>query len=270
MATRRRIDSARNPLVKEAAALKERRARARAGLTLIEGVREVGRALDAGVRLRTLLLCPELVPSAAAGGRLEQRAEAAGAEVAILSQAAFARLSLRQGPDGVAAVAAWQGRSLGMLAPGDGPLLLVVDGVEKPGNVGALLRTADAAGVDAVVLTGQGTDLANPNVIRASMGSVFAVPAAVAEAEEARGWLRSLGARTVAATPAAPDPHWSADYRGPVAIVVGAEDRGLSEAWLRSADRTVRIPMRGPAADSLNVAVAGAVLLYEAVRQRTV
>lgn len=268
MPRRRRIDSARNPLVKEVAALKERRARERSGLTLIEGAREVGRALDAGLRVRTLLLCPEL-HTAEGATHVERLSGASGAEVVILSEAAFARISLRQGPDGIAAVAAWRGRTLQELTPGDAPLLLVLDGVEKPGNVGALLRTADAAGADGVILTGHGTDLANPNVVRASMGSVFAVPVAVAEAHDARTWLRSLGARIVAATPGAADSHWNADYLGPVAIVVGAEDRGLPEAWLQSADRAVHIPMRGRSADSLNVAVAGAVLLYEALRQRT-
>jgi len=272
MPPRRRVDSVRNPLVKEAAALKDRRTRERSGLTLIEGVREVERALAAGLPLRTLLLCPDLLsagPDAAeTAASLERRAEASGADIVALSEAAFARLTLRQGPDGVAAVAVWRERALASLAPGHEPLLLVLDGIEKPGNVGALLRTADAAGVGAVVLTGRGTDLSNPNVIRASMGSVFALPVAVAGGEETRAWLRSLRVRIVAATPGADASHWSADFRGGVAVVVGAEDRGLPAAWLEAADQRVRIPMRGRCADSLNVAVAGAVLLYEAVRQR--
>lgn len=268
----RRVESARNPLVKGAAALKERRARERSGLTLVEGAREVERAIAAGVPLRTLLLCPELRPagedSVDATASLERRAERSGAEVVLLSRAAFTRLTLRQGPDGVAAVASWRAPGLASLTPGPDPLLLVLDGIEKPGNVGALLRTADGAGVDGVVVTGGGTDLGNPNVIRASMASVFALPVAVADGEAARIWLRSSRARVVAATPEADASHWSADYRGSVAIVLGAEDRGLPSAWLDAADRRVTIPMRGNAADSLNVAVAGAVLLYEAVRQR--
>ncbi|HKI55737.1 MAG TPA: RNA methyltransferase [Trueperaceae bacterium] len=269
MPSPRRVESARNPLVKQAAALKARRARDATGLTLIEGAREVARALAAGVAVRSLLLCPELGPEPAALDLLVRDAEAAGAEVAFLSEGAFARLTLRQGPDGVAAVAAWQARQPAALAPGPNPLILVLDGLEKPGNVGALLRTADAAGVDAVVLTGRGTDLGNPNVIRASMGSVFALPVAVADGDDARAWLRSLPVRVIAATPDAEEPHWTADYRGGTAIVVGAEDRGLAAAWLEAADRRVAIPMRSRSADSLNVAVAGAVLLFEAVRQRT-
>ena len=133
----------------------------------------------------------------------------------------------------------------------------------------ALELGVDIAGLDAVVLTGRGTDLGNPNVIRASMGSVFALPVAVADGDDARAWLRSLPVRVIAATPDAEEPHWTADYRGGTAIVVGAEDRGLAAAWLEAADRRVAIPMRSRSADSLNVAVAGAVLLFEAVRQRT-
>lgn len=268
MPRRRHVESARNPLVKEVAALKERRARQRTGLVLVEGAREVGRALAAGVALRTLLLCPELQPSPDAGETVAGPAEAAGAEVVLLSRAAFERLTLRQGPDGVAGVAAWRPPALETLTPGAAPLLLVLDGVEKPGNLGALLRTADAAGVDGVLVTGPGTDLANPNVVRASLGSVFALPVAVADAATARSWLRTLHVRVVAATPSAAASHWRADYRGAVAIVVGAENVGLPPAWLEAAHQRVRIPMRGRAADSLNVAVAGAVLLYEALRQR--
>lgn len=267
MAAPRRVDSPRNPLVKEAASLRQRRARERSGRILIEGAREVARAMSAGAGVRTLLLCPTLHPAGAAEA-LTHAAGAGGAEVVLLSEAAFQRLSLRQGPDGVAAVATWRPAELTALRPPPDPLILVLDGVEKPGNVGALLRTADAAGVDAVVLTGAGTDLGNPNVIRASMGSVFALPVAVAGADAARAWLNALRARTVAAAPGAGELHWNADYRGAVAIVLGAEDRGLPDAWLRGADARVRIPMRGTSADSLNVAVAGAVLLYEALRQR--
>ncbi len=263
------MDSARNPLVKAVAGLKERRARERSGLTLVEGAREVGRAVEAGVTLRTLLLCPELRPPNAEDAGLRRAAATAGAEVAVLSRAAFERLSLRQGPDGVAAVVAWYGRALADLAPGPTPLVLVLDGLEKPGNVGALLRTADAAGVDAVLLTGGGTDLGNPNVIRASMGSVFTLAAAACEPAAARAWLRAQALRVVAATPSAESPHWRADYRHGSAIVLGAEHRGLQAAWLDAADERVRIPMHaGAAADSLNVAAAGAVLLFEALRQR--
>jgi RNA methyltransferase, TrmH family len=265
----RRVESARNPLVKEVAKLKQRRERERTGLMLIEGVREVRSALSADLPVRRLLLCPDMQSGGGPEGEALRRiAEQRGAEIVLLSTQAFARVSLRQGPDGVAAVAAAYGRDLSALLLPTEPLLLVLQGLEKPGNIGALLRTADAVGVDAVVLTGAGTDVTNPNVIRASMGSAFAVPVAVAPDDEALAWLRQRSLRLVAASPGADRTHWDADYHGATAVVLGAEHEGLPEPWLAAAQARVRIPMHGRAADSLNVAVAGAVLLYEAARQR--
>lgn len=270
MPQRRRIESARNRTIKEVALLKGRRARERSGLALVEGVREVGRALEAGLPVHRLLLCPSLWPSGAAAPEEAARAaEAAGAEVLLLSADAFERISLREHPDGMAAVTASPALPLARLALPPSPLVLVLDGLEKPGNVGALLRTADAAGVDGVVVTGSGTDLGNPNVIRASMGSVFAVPAASAPAEEARAWLRAAGIRIVATSPHAERAHWEASYLGPTAVAVGTEHAGLDDAWLSAADDLVRVPMRARLADSLNAAVAGAVVLFEALRQRS-
>jgi TrmH family RNA methyltransferase len=145
--------------------------------------------------------------------------------------------------------------------------VLVVEGVEKPGNLGAMLRTADAAGVDALIVCDPATDLGNPNVVRASRGSLFTVPVALAESTAALDRLKSLRIQTVAATPGATLSYTAVDLRGPVAIVVGAEDTGLSDEWLRRADVQVRIPMAGKV-NSLNVAASAALLLYEAVRQR--
>ncbi len=262
----RRIDSARNPTVRELAALKERRARDRSGLMLVEGAREVERALAAGHAPRTLLVAPSLAPAAAE--TWARTVEERGGELLELSDEAFARISLREHPDGVAAVLPrLDGRLEDLELPPD-PLVLVLDGIEKPGNVGALLRTADAVGVDAVLLTGPGTDLANPNVVRASMGSIFALRLATAPADEVRRWLRGHGVRVIATSPHADRPHWDARYRGPTAVVVGAEHVGLSGTWLDAADERVAIPMHARLADSLNVAVAGAVMLYEALRQR--
>ena len=141
------------------------------------------------------------------------------------------------------------------------------DGLEKPGNLGALLRTADGAGLDAVFLTGEGTDLTNPNVIRASMGSVFSRPVRTAGAPALLEWLTARGFKLVAATPGADTSFWDADYQGATAILLGTEHEGLSPAWLEAASTRVAIPMRG-LADSLNVATAGALLVYEALRQR--
>lgn len=265
----RRVDSARNPLVKELAALKERRARDRSGRMLVEGVREVGRALAAGHR-PILLLVPASSKSSASAAiePLRRSAVERGAEVVELSREAFHRISMREHPDGVAAVLPTVTHDLDTFTLPSAPLVLVLDGIEKPGNVGALLRTADAVGVDGVLITGSGTDLANPNVVRASMGSVFALPVATASAEAARAWLRQRAIHLVATTPHATRPHWDARYAGATAVVLGSEHAGLAEAWLADADERVTIPMRPRVADSLNVAVAGAVMLYEALRQR--
>lgn len=264
----RRIDSARNPLVKELAALKTRPARDRSGLTLVEGLREARRAVAAGLPVTHLLLCPGMTDATAALEALRRAVDTQGAETVELSPEAFGRVSMRQHPDGVALVARSPARDLTALALPPVPLVLVLDGLEKPGNVGALLRSADAAGADAIVLSGKGTDLGNPNVVRASMGSVFALPVAVAGTEAALRWLRERGLRLVVATPHAAKAHWDADYRAGTALVLGAEHAGVAPAWLDAADERVRIPMRSRAADSLNVAVAGAVILFEATRQR--
>jgi TrmH family RNA methyltransferase len=147
------------------------------------------------------------------------------------------------------------------------PLLAVIEGVEKPGNLGAVLRTADGAGVSAVIVAESGTDLFNPNVIRASLGTIFSVPVAVASTGDVLAWLRERGIRIVAARVQASIDYTSADYRGAVAIALGSEARGLSDAWAELADISVHVPMLG-IADSLNVSATAAVIFYEALRQR--
>lgn len=261
----RAIDSVSNPLVKRLVRLRERRARDAEGVALVEGAREVVRALAGGWRPRLIATCPALAsPDAVAHA---EAFEVPGVERVALSAAAFAKVSLRQHPDGV--VALFEAPAVGLADlpwPADG-LYLVADGLEKPGNLGALLRTADAAAVDAVFVTGRGTDLHNPNVIRASMGSLFARPVLAVEPEALRPALRRHGVRLVVTTPHADRDLWDADLRGPTAIVLGTEHEGLAPAWLAAADERVRVPMQG-LADSLNVATTGALLLFEARRQR--
>ncbi|MEK7850807.1 MAG: RNA methyltransferase, partial [Deltaproteobacteria bacterium] len=150
---------------------------------------------------------------------------------------------------------------------GKSPLLVVVEGVEKPGNLGAILRSADAASADGVMVCGKSTDIYNPNVIRASIGTVFTVPIVEGSSAEIINWFRGKGVKIVAATPHAETEYFDADLSGPCAIVMGSEHEGLSDAWLKEADTLVRIPMKGEA-DSLNLSVSTALLLYEAVRQR--
>ncbi len=260
-----RIDSPTNPRVKRLVRLRERRARDAAGVALVEGEREVTRALAGGWAPRLLVTCADLMAVDAA--TLPLAGEGDAVEHWQVSEAAFQKLSLRQHPDGVLALFAPPTRTLADLpAPADA-LWLVADGLEKPGNLGALLRTADAADVDAVVVVGAGTDLHNPHVIRASMGSLFARPVLAVDAQAARQAVRARGLRLVVTSPAATTDLWDADLRGPVAIVLGTEGAGLDDLWLDAADVRVRVPMAG-LADSLNVATTGALLLFEARRQR--
>lgn len=262
---RRRIDSPKNPLVKEVVRLRERRTRERSGVFVIEGERELERALAAGIALRELLLAPELVRPE--GLSLASRAESAGIRVTELTRAAFSRASIREHPDGLIALAQKSQLELTELELSSQPLLLVIDGLEKPGNFGALLRTADAADLDAVIVAGRGTDPFNPNVIRASMGSVFSRPVVTAEPSEILPFLKERHVRLIASSPAAEKPFWNAELDGPIALLLGTEHEGLGSEWLESADERVHIPMAGMA-DSLNVATAGALILYEALRQR--
>lgn len=260
-----RIDSAKNPRVKGLVRLRDRRERDRSGTALVEGARELARALAADVSVREVYLCPPLLRPE--GRELAARVSESGLPAVELSEAAFARSSMRQGPDGVIGVIHLPEVTGVRPALPDDPLVLVLAGLEKPGNLGALLRTADAASVDAVVLCGHGTDPWNPGVIRASMGSVFALPLTVLEEGETRAWLAAARVRIVATTPGAELAYWDADLAAGCAIVLGPEHEGLSDAWLESADVRVRVPMAG-LADSLNVAVTGALLAYESRRQR--
>ena len=262
---RKRIESPKNPEVKGLVRLKERRVREREGRFLIEGERETRRAWEAEVPLRTLYVCLDFMRPE--GHALAAELENAGVDAVELSKEAFSRVSYRDAPDGVLAVARVQPRELEGLELSQHALVLVLDGLEKPGNLGALLRTADGAGLDAVFLTGEGTDLTNPNVIRASMGSVFARPVRTVAAPALLEWLAERGFNLVAASPGAEVSFWDADYRGATAIVLGTEHEGLSPLWLEAAHTRVAIPMHG-LADSLNVATAGALLVYEALRQR--
>lgn len=245
--------------------MRERRVRERSGTFVIEGERELERALSAGIVLKELLLAPELVRPE--GLSLASRVESAGLRVTELTAAAFSRASIREHPDGLLALAEKPPVELDELALSPQPLLLVVDGLEKPGNLGALLRTADAADLDAVLVAGRGTDVFNPNVVRASMGSVFSRAVVTAQSNVIRRFLEERHVRLVATSPDAEKPFWEAELTGPLALVLGTEHEGLGAEWLESADERVHIPMAGMA-DSLNVATAGALVLYEALRQR--
>lgn len=277
-----RITSLQNPRVKQLVRLRERRDRDEAGVFLIEGYRETRRALEKGVRPKEFYFSPDWFLGENEPALLEQ-ARAAGAQLFELSKDAFAKVAYRERPDGLLAVAPQWKRTLedlpvaglaGAGPPGSAtpatnpPLLLVVESIEKPGNLGTILRSADAAGCQGVIVCDTVTDIFNPNVVRASTGVLFSVPVVVSNSTAVHAWLKAKGIRTAATTPHTTNLYTQADLRGPLAIIMGSEQYGLSDFWMKSADVLVRIPMAGQA-DSLNVAMATIITLFEAVRQRS-
>lgn len=260
------VVSASNPRVKALVDLRKRRARDERRAVAVEGLHEIRLARAAGASIHELYVCLDLVQDPTRLALVDELTEG-GVDVIRLSRQAFTKAAYRESPDGWLAVVADPSRTLDSIELPASPLVLVCQGVEKPGNLGAMLRTADAAGVAAVVAADAGTDWGNPNVVRASKGTVFAVPVASGATSEVVAWLRLHGLRIVVATPEARDELSGVDLTGPTAVVVGAEHAGVTDAWLGEAERTMRIPMTGQV-NSLNVAVSAAVVLYEAVRQR--
>jgi TrmH family RNA methyltransferase len=260
------LTSFANPRIKAATALRDRRARDLAGLTLVDGSREIRRALDAGVQVVEAFSCEPLLAGPDARAALDLL-RARGVAVQPTSEPVFAKLAFGERAEGLVAIVRIPSTALAELALPADPLVTVIEGVEKPGNVGAVLRSADGAGADAVVAASPRTDLFNPNAIRASAGTMFTLPVAAAPSADVLAWLRERGLRIVAARVDAERLYTEADLTGPLAIVVGAEADGLTDTWTADEIETVRLPMLG-IADSLNVSVSAAVLLYEARRQR--
>jgi TrmH family RNA methyltransferase len=260
------IASTRNPRVKAAVQLRKHKVRQETGRTLVEGYREIQRAVESAWQFNELYVCPELYLDENAP-RLADSIGGDGIPVYRCSPEVFRKMSYRDTPDGLLALSPLVGRSLGRLKLPAQPLLLVAENLEKPGNLGTLLRTADAAGADAVIVCGSRTDVNNPNVIRASIGTLFFMPVAEASTQETIAWLEAHHIRSIAALPDAERGYTGIDMRGGIAIVVGSENEGLSRDWIEYADLHAAIPMYGRN-DSLNVSSAAAVLLYEAVRQR--
>lgn len=259
------ITSVHNPRIKHAVRLRNGRERCRQRQILVDGDREILRAHQAGVVLREVFAC--WPTDDAAGPPWLAILQAAGVDVWRVAPHVFARLAYGERDQGAVAVAEPPRRALAELALGDNPLVVVLAGVEKPGNVGAVVRTADAVGATAVIVADGATDLYNPNAIRASLGTIFAVPVCAAAGHAVLAWLRDNGLQVYAARVEASVPYTRASYRGPTALVLGSESEGLSEIWQDRDITAVSLPMRG-AADSLNVSTTAAVLLYEALRQR--
>lgn len=260
------LTSFANPRVRAATALRQRRERDRSGLTLVDGSRELRRALDAGAVVVEAFICEPLLAGLDARAVLD-RLRGDGTTVHSTSEELFSKLAFGERTEGVVAVVRIPSVALDDLRLPPDPLVAVIEGVEKPGNIGAVLRSADGAGATALIAADPRTDLFNPNAIRASAGTVFSLPLAAASTAETIRWLQKRGLRIMAARVDADLLYTEADLTGPLAIAFGAETTGLTEAWTDSAIEAVRLPMLG-VADSLNVSASAAVLLYEARRQR--
>jgi len=255
-----KITSPANIRIKELVRLREARRRRALGLILVDGVREVTRALQAGLVCKELFYCPALLK--AGEDVLKKHPE----RVEVTPQV-FEKMAYGDRDEGLIAVfEAPAGRET--LPSVKHPLYLVLDGLEKPGNIGAILRTADAAGVNGVLICDPKADIYNPNVIRASTGVVFSLPIVCQDEKQVKEFLKSRGVKICAADPKAKKLYTETSLSSGMVFVVGKEDSGVSEFWMNNADVTIRIPMKGQA-DSLNVSASAAVILYEALRQRT-
>lgn len=258
-----KITSLQNEQVKEVVRLRERRERDKTDCFLIEGYRELLRALEGGRKIEKLFVCPEFF----LGSNEKSLIAKANAPVIECTKEVFSKISYRDRPDGLLAISPQMHRSLKDLQLKNSPFLLIAESIEKPGNLGTILRSADAAGVDAVIVCDPTTDIHNPNVVRSSVGTLFTLPVLEAAGEETLNFLKQNKIAIVSATPHAEKEFTEVDFTVPLAIVVGTEQYGLSENWMKQADIAVRIPMLGKA-DSLNVASATTLLLYEVIRQR--
>ena len=301
------ITSAQNPKIKELLALQEKgRLRREKGVFVVEGRRELAHCLSAGFQIRTLFICPEICPNSVfppvdsplrslaaldptvfdgppasvprvarpsgavaggTGGHGLRRDILETYPVIEVSRAVYEKVAYREGTEGVIAEVFAKERGLADIRLSERPLVIVLEAVEKPGNLGAVLRSADAAGADAVLVCDPATDLYNPNLIRASIGSVFTRQVAVCTSEEAIAWLKSNGIRIYTAQLQDSSWYYETDMTSGTAIVMGTESTGLTDLWREAADAHIKIPMLGQL-DSLNVSVSAAILLFEAVRQR--
>jgi len=260
------ISSLANPRIKRAVKLRQRSHRDELGLMLIEGYRELKHAADNGHLPAELFFCRDLFQGTNEDTLIAQ-CRAGDALATECTADVFNKISYRDRPDGLLAIAPLVKRSLADLVLPDNPLVVIAESIEKPGNLGTILRSADAAGANAVIVCDRCTDINNPNVVRASIGTLFTQPVVEASTTETIEFLRAHHIQVVAATPHTQMLYTQMDMRGPTAIVLGTEQYGLSQAWMEQTQTQVRIPMLGKA-DSLNVAAAATILLFEVVRQR--
>ena len=279
------ITSAQNPKIKNLLLLQEKsKARREQGLFVVEGRRELEHCLEAGFQVRTLFICPDLAGDEALSGAFARIGSRSDAEerasfpaqplspameplIIEIPESLYRKVAYRESTEGIIAEVECKERRLEDLELSERPLVMVLESVEKPGNLGAVLRSADAARADAVIVCDPLTDLYNPNLIRASLGGIFTVPTVAASSEEAIAWLKARGIRILTAQLQDSSWYYDIDMTVGTALVMGTESTGLTDIWRRAADAHIRIPMLGRL-DSLNVSVSAAILLFEAVRQR--
>ena len=264
---RTELTSPANPKIKHVVKLRSCSTREETGEMIVEGFRECRRALDNGYRPTAIFHCPELYLKNENEAQLVADAERVGADVFTCSKTAFVKMAYKERPDGLLMTGPHVAKKLADLELPPNALVIVTESIEKPGNLGTILRSADAAKVAAVIVCDRTTDIHNPNVVRASTGTMFSVPIVEATSDEALAWLKAKGFKILAATPHAEKLHFEVELTGNVAIALGAEQYGLTAKWMDGAELRVRIPMLG-LADSLNVSAAATILVYEAVRQR--
>lgn len=261
----KQITSVQNPIIKNLVQLQEKaKARKTSGTFLIEGRREIQLATKGKFTIRTVLFCPEYMSESDAFKLVNNQTEIDFIEI---SKEVYQKLAYRDTTEGILAVAEIKNNALSDLNLNDNPLILIAESPEKPGNIGALLRTADAANIDAVIIANPKSDLYNPNVIRSSVGCVFTNQIAMANTEDVIAYLKDKNIAIFSAILQEAKPYYTQNFKEATAIVVGTEATGLSEEWRKESKQNIIIPMEG-AIDSMNVSVAAAVLLFEAKRQR--
>ena len=251
------ILSFQNPFVKKLVGLRDSKHRREEQLTIIDGLREVTRAIEGGAHIEHIVFCPDM---------LKTKLNFKDLDMVEVSQGVFEKVGFGDRKDGVLAVAKYPEKTLADLKVPKNPLIVIIESVEKPGNLGAIMRTCDSAGANALIVADPKTDIYNPNVIRASVSTVFSLPVVAASNEEILAFLKQHQIKTVGAVVDAKNIYTDVNLKSPIGIVLGSEDKGLSDFWQKHCDMQVKIPMKG-LSDSLNVSVCAAVMIFEAIRQ---
>jgi len=258
------ISSRQNPKIKNLILLQKHRERVKQGIFIVEGLKEISKAVQANYQFESVFYNPKIFEP----GRLESFFRVnAPKQFYEVSPEVYAKIAYRENSGGLVVLAKPKQHSPDSARLPENPLIVVIEGVEKPGNIGAIYRTADAAGVNAILICGSKTDLYNPNTVRASLGCIFTVPTIISSTKKAIGWLKDSGIRIFCTHLQAAIPYHKTDFTSPSAIVMGTEDTGISEEWAQASDANIIIPMSG-AADSMNVSASAAVIIFEARRQR--